>query len=62
MLDNFYFKENYKLTAIDLSKQQFQPINFTAGLDRDDGATILFIIEKAKEAVFEFSQGTLKVL
>ena len=68
LLDYSYFKENYKLIAIDLSKQQalgadptaIQQINFTANLDRDP--TMFFIIEQAKETVFEFSQGTVKVL
>ena len=58
------------MIAIDLSKQQAldadpratQQINFAANLDRDDGATVFFIIEKAKETVFEFSRGTVKVL
>ena len=69
LLDYTYFKENYKLIAIDLSKQQaldadpraIQQINFTANLDRNDGATMFFIIEEAKETVFEFLQGTIKV-
>ena len=39
-----------------------QQINFTANLDRDGNATIFFIIEEAKETIFEFSQGTIKVL
>ena len=70
LLNYSYLKENYKLIAIDLSKQQeldadprgIQQINFTANLERDDGTTIFFIIERAKETVFEFSQGTVKVL
>ena len=70
LLDYSYFKENYKLIAIDLSKQQaldadpkaIQQINFTANLDRNEGATLFFITEQAKETVFEFSQGTVKVL
>ena len=70
LLDYSYFKENYKMIAIDLSKQQaldadpraIQQINFTANLDRDDGATIFFIIEQTKETVFEFLQATVKVL
>ena len=69
-LDYSYFKENYKLIATDLSKQQeldadpraIQQINVTANLDRNDGATRFFIIEEAKETIFEFSLGTLKVL
>ena len=66
MLDYSYFKENYKLIAIGLSKQQaldadpraIEQINFTANLEREEGATMLFIIEQARETVFEFSQGT----
>ena len=70
LLDYSYFKENYKMIAIDLSKQQaldadpraIQQINFTANLDREGNTAMFFIIEKAKETVFEFSQGTVKVL
>ena len=70
LLDYCYFKENYKMIAIDLSKQQaldadpraIQQINFTANLDRAGNTRIYFILEEAKETVFEFSQGTVKVL
>ena len=70
LLEYPYFKENYKMIAIDLSKQNeldadpraIQQISFTANLDRAGNTTIFFIIEEAKETVFEFSQGTLKVL
>ena len=70
MLEYSGFKKNYKLIAVDLSTQHaldadpkaIQQINFTANLDRDDRATISFIIEQDKETVFEFSQGTVKVL
>ena len=63
LLDYTYFKENYKLIAIDLGKQQeldadpraIQQINFTANLDRAENTTIFFIIDEAKETVFEFS-------
>ena len=63
LLDYTSFNGNYKLIAIDLSKQQeldadpraTQQINFTANLDRDNGATMIFIIEEAKQTVFEFS-------
>ena len=69
MLDYPYFKENYKMIAIDLSKQQaldadpraIQQINFTANLDRAGNTTMFVIIEEAKETVLEFSQGTVKV-
>ena len=70
LLDYSYFKENYKLIAIDLSKQQalgadptaIQQINFTANLERDGNTTVFFIIEQAKETVLDFSQLTLKAL
>ena len=70
MLDYPYFKENYIMIAIDLSRQNeldadpraIQQINFTDTLDRVGNRTIFFIIEKAKETIFEFSQGTIKVL
>ena len=70
LLDYPYFKENYKMIAIDLSRQNeldadpraIQQINFTANLVTAWNATIFFIIEEAKETVFEFSQGTVKVL
>ena len=70
LLDYSYFKENYKMIAIDLSKQQaldadpraIQQINFTANLDRAGNKRIYFILEEAKETIFEFSQGTVKVL
>ena len=65
-----YFRENYKMITIDLSKQQvldadprtIQQINFTANLDRAVNTTMFFIVEKAQETVLDFSQGTVKVL
>ena len=50
------FNKNYKMIAIDLSKQQaldadpraIQQINFTANLDRGGNTTMFFIIEEAK--------------
>ena len=70
LLDYSYFNENYKLIAIDLTKQHaldvdpraIQQINFTANLDRAGNTTMFFIIEEAKETVLDFSQGTVKVL
>ena len=58
------------MIAVDLSKQQaldadpraIQQINFTANLDKAGNTTMFFIIEKAKETVLGFSQGTVKVL
>ena len=51
-----YFKQHYKMIAIDLSKQQLldtdpetkQLINFTENLDRPEGTPMSFIIEKAR--------------
>ena len=64
LLDYEYFKEHYKLIAIDLSKQIEleskdikQQINFIGNLDRDDGAVMFFITEKSEETILEFSQN-----
>ena len=70
LLDYTYFKKFYKMIAVDLRKQQapdadpkaIQEINFTANLDRTGNTRFYFILEDAKETVFEFSQGTVKVL
>ena len=70
MLDYFYFKQKYKIIAIDSSTQQtldadpraIQQINFKANLDRAVNATMFFIIEEAKETVLDFSQGIVNVL
>ena len=55
LLDFAYFKENYKLIAIDLSKQTKlkdpQQIIFIGKLDNDNGATMFFIIEKSEETL-----------
>ena len=67
LLNYPYFKENFKIIAIDLSKQQsldadlraIEQINFTANLNRAGNTTMLFIIEEAKETVLGFSQGTV---
>ena len=70
MLDYNYFKNYYKMIAIDLSKQQaldtdakaIQHTNFTGNLDRAESVTICFIIKEAKETILDFSQETVKVL
>ena len=66
-----YFKNYYKMIAIDLSKQQaldadpkaIKSINFTGNLKREGNAnTAMFlIIEEAKETVLYISQGTVEV-
>ena len=70
LLDYTYFKKYYKMISIDLSKQQalnatpkaIQQIIFTANLDRAGNTRLYFILEEAKETVFGFLQGTVKVL
>ena len=70
LLDYIYFKIYYKMIVVDLSKQEaldddpkaVQQINFTANLDRTGNARFYFILEKAKETVFEFPKGTVKFL
>ena len=62
MLGYSYFKDHYKMIAMDLSKQQaldadprgIQQFNFTANLDRAGNTTMFFIIEEAKETVLDF--------
>ena len=62
-LDYIYSKKFYKIIAVDLRKQQaldadpraIQQIYFTANLDRAGNTRIYFILEEAKETVFEFS-------
>ena len=57
-----YFKENYKLIANDLSKQTKlkdpQQTIFVGKLDKDNGATMFFIIEKSEETIFNFLQNS----
>ena len=70
LLDYPYFKDTYKMIAVDLSKQQaldadpraIQQINLTANLDRAGNTTVYFILEEAKETILGFSQETVKVL
>ena len=69
LLNYLYFKGNYKMIAIDLSKQKAldadprasQQINVTANLDRAGNTRIYFILEEAKETILDFSQGTVNV-
>ena len=58
------------MIATDLSKQQaldpdpkaIEQISFTANLERAGNTRLYFILEEAKESIFDFSQGTVKVL
>lgn len=69
LLDYEYFTKHYRLIAIDLSQQTelentdvMQQINFIGRLDRDDGATMFFVIEKSKETTFSFSQYSVIIV
>ena len=66
LLDFAYFKENYKLIATDLSKQTKlkdpQQINFIGKLDKDNGATMFFIIQKSEETTFNFSENSVTII
>ena len=62
LLDYEYFSKYYKLIAIDLSKQTElenldlkQQINFVGRLERNEGATMFFIIGKSEETILEYS-------
>ena len=70
MLDYPYFKESYKMIAINLSKQQaldadptaIQQIKVTEKLDSAGNTKIFFIIQEVKETDLGFLQGTVKAL
>ena len=68
LLNYAYVLKHYKLIAIDLSKQielenlDLKQINFIGRLERNEGATMFFIIEKSEETTFEFSQNAATVV
>ena len=67
LFDFAYFKENYKLIAIDISKQTKlkdpQQINFIGKLERKNNEqTLFFIIQKSEESTFEFLQNPVNIL
>ena len=63
----FLFWKNYRLIAVDLSKQKaldadlraIQQIIFTGKASK--GVMIYYILEQSKETMLEFSKGTTKV-
>ena len=68
LLDYDYFKDYYKLIAIDLNKQiesenpdLKQKINFIGRLE-ENNATVFFIIEKKEENTFDFSHNFVVVV
>ena len=72
LLDYAYFKENYKLIAVDLSKQKdldvdpraIQQIVFqgVVGGANNTKIRLYTILEQSKETILEFAKGTAKVL
>ena len=73
LLDFAYFEKNYRLIAVDLSKQKaldadsraIQQIIFTGKIKAETANTrviIYYILEQSKETKLEFSKGTTKVL
>ena len=72
VLDYAYFKDNYRLIAVDLSKQKaldadlraIQQIVFQEVVGGNAGTKIRLytILEQSKETMLEFSKGTAKVL
>ena len=73
LLDFAYFEKNYRLIAVDLSKQKaldadsraIQQIIFTGKIKAPIANTtviIYYILEQSKETMLEFSKGTTKVL
>ena len=67
LLDFVYYKENYRLIAIDLSKQSKikdpQQINFIGKIKgQDNGVTMFFIIERSDETTFNFSQNSTTII
>ena len=67
LLDYDYFKKHYILVAVDLSKQKeldadpraIQQIEFKYMLETN--STIYWVLEKSKETILEFYEGTVKV-
>ena len=72
LLDYAYFKDNYRLIAVDLSKQKaldadpraIQQIVFpgVVGGDNNTKIRLYTILEQSKETMLEFSKETAKVL
>ena len=68
LLDFSYFERNYRLIAVDLSRQKaldadsraIQQIIFTGKTDNQ--IRVYYILEQSKETILEFSKETTKVL
>ena len=66
LLDFGYFKKNYRLIGIDLSKQTKlkdpQQISFISKLLNRHEATMFIIIEKSEETTFNFLQNCVTII
>ena len=72
LLDYANFKENYRLIAVDLSKQKDLDVDRRAieqtvfqgvvGGDNNTKIRLYTILEQSKEIILEFAKGTAKVL
>ena len=76
LLDYTYFKDNYRLIAVDLSKQKALDTDLRSiqqivlqrfvgrFVGRDAGTKIRLynILEQSKETMLEFSEGTVKIM
>ena len=72
LLDYAYFKDSYRLTAVDLSKKKYldadrraiQQIVFqeVVGGENNTKIRLYTILEKSKQAILEFAKETAKVL
>ena len=67
LLDFAYYKENYKLIVIDLSKQTKikdpQQISFIGKIEeQDNGVTMFLIIGKSEETTFGFLQNSVRII
>ena len=64
LLDYSYFKNHWKMIAVDLSKQEaldadlkvVQQIDFTANLDSAGNTRFYFILEEAKKLCLSFQK------
>ena len=66
LLDFVYFKENYRLIAVALSKKTKlkdpQQISFIGKLkNQARGATMFFIIEKSEKTTFDFLKNSVNI-
>ena len=67
-MDFAYFEKNYRLIAVDLTKQKaldanpkaIQQIIFTG--KTDNTIRVYYVLEQSKETILEFAKGATKVL